>query len=45
VIEKKVDGEERVPYYRPASAQVLVTLEPNESKEITARIKNPDEGE
>lgn len=44
VIEKKVNGE-WIPYYKPVSAQVLVNLEPGESKEITIRIVKPDEGD
>jgi flagellin-specific chaperone FliS len=43
VIEKKVSGE-WVPHYRPVSAQVLVKLEPGESREITIKIVKPDEG-
>jgi tetratricopeptide (TPR) repeat protein len=44
VIEKNVSGE-WVPYYRPVSAQVLVKLEPGESREITVKIVRPEEGE
>jgi len=43
MIEKKVNGE-WVPYYRPISAQVLVTLKPGEAREITVKIVKPDEG-
>ncbi|MBS7634478.1 hypothetical protein KEJ34_03135 [Candidatus Bathyarchaeota archaeon] len=44
VIEKNVTGE-WIPYYKPVSVQVLVNLEPGESKEITIRIVKPDEGD
>jgi len=43
MIEKKVNGE-WVRYYWPVSAQVLVTLKPSESREITVKIVKPDEG-
>jgi len=43
VIEKNVN-DEWVPYYRPVSAQVLVKLEPGESREITIKIVKPEEG-
>jgi len=43
VIEKKVNGE-WIPYYRPISAQVLVTLKPGETREITVKIVKPEEG-
>ena len=43
VIEKKVSGE-WVPHYRPVSVQVLVKLEPGESREITIKIVKPEEG-
>jgi flagellin-specific chaperone FliS len=43
VIEKKVNGE-WVPYYRPVSAQVLITIEPGESREISLKIVKPEGG-
>jgi len=42
-LRKKVNGE-WVPYYRPVSAQVLITIEPGESREISLRIVKLEEG-
>jgi hypothetical protein len=43
VIERKTNGE-WIRYYEPISAQVLITIEPGESREITIKITKPEQG-
>jgi hypothetical protein len=50
IIERKVsngNGEEGEwkPFYSPVSAQVLITLDPGEAREIAIRINKPPQGE